>query len=87
MMQIARRHAAGTFAPCSGCGREPVHVTVKGSSCAEPVRFTAAERHMLECCPCAMRTGKHASLEGAKREWQGRHGQLRAIAVRPRAVA
>lgn len=86
MMQRVQRHPPGTFLRCSGCGKEPVHVTVAGTHSSEPVRTTGGMRHVIECCPCGRRTARHDTLDLAVKAWGTNHAQaalpLRIVATR-----
>jgi hypothetical protein len=78
MIQAEVRHAAGTFALCSGCNREPHHVIVKGRSANEAVDIrnpAPSERHQLECCRCGRVTAKHPTLAEAVDEWGAAYAQ------------
>lgn len=48
----------GALAPCPGCGRQPYHVE------------HGSKWHSLECHPCKVDTGKHASVQEAVAAWE-----------------
>lgn len=69
MIQRQITHAAGTFAACATCGKEPRHYTAHGSTSQEGAAFsTRAERHQLECL-CERRSGWCVTLGDAVRAW------------------
>jgi hypothetical protein len=70
MMQRQITHAAGTFAACATCTKEPHHYTAHGSARHESPSFSAmGERHQLECV-CERRTGWCSTLAEAARLWE-----------------
>lgn len=72
MIQRHQPHPPGTFAPCSGCRREPKHIVIAGRSRGETTlnRSTdTGDRHALECCRCGRSTARHPHLDNAKGEW------------------
>lgn len=77
MIEHAKRHPAGTFACCPSCRREPMHVTVHGGRCGDPIQTfqgTPGPRHQL-ICACRRSTALCASLSAAKAEWGERMAQ------------
>jgi hypothetical protein len=71
MMQRQVTHAAGTFAACATCRKEPHHYTAHGSARHEGPAFSAkSERHQLECV-CERRTGWCSTLAEAVHLWDG----------------
>jgi hypothetical protein len=71
MMQRQVTHAAGTFAACAECRKEPHHYTAHGSTRHEDAAFSVlAERHQLECA-CERRTGWCGTLAEAAHLWEG----------------
>lgn len=93
MIQRQERHPAGTFAACSNCKREPMHVVSRGVALGETVDFRdpnwTATRHFLECCRCGRSTGKHPQLDGAVAEWGEKFAQaeLKLRVVGKRKIA
>jgi len=78
MIQTQISHPAGTFAPCSGCRREPHHIEARGRAAHEPIDFTnpsSSVRHQLECSRCGRTTAKHPTLAGAEAEWGAAYAQ------------
>lgn len=78
MLERIISHPSGRFARCRKCGAEPRHVVAHGYSSREPVIHIHAAtniRHHLEC-RCGARTGRHADLTAAEREWGVNYAQL-----------
>lgn len=72
MRQQHVTHAAGTFPPCRGCRREPMHVVCYGNSTRDQAITPGAgpaERHQLECNRCGHVTARHPTLDAARAEW------------------
>lgn len=71
MIQRQRLHQPGAFAPCKGCGKQPKHYEVHGTSTRDPCGVRAADGagHMIECHPCSARTPVCESLDGAVAAW------------------
>lgn len=93
MIQRHQPHPTGTFAPCSGCRREPRHIVTAGRSEHERVSIPRAElgdRHALECCLCGRSTARHHDIATAVGEWGEAYAQdslpLRVVAHRKRAA-
>jgi hypothetical protein len=69
MMQRQIKHAAGAFAVCATCKKEPHHFVARGSTKAESPAFCVRpERHQLECA-CERRTGWCHTLSDAVHAW------------------
>lgn len=78
MLERVIPHPSGRFARCRKCGAEPRHVSARGYSTREPVillQQASSVRHHLEC-RCGARTGRHAELAAAEREWGADYAQL-----------
>lgn len=76
MLESICTHPSGRFTRCRECGAEPRHVRAAGRSSKEPIAFApVAARHKLECA-CGARTGLHASLADAERQWGTDFAQL-----------
>lgn len=93
MIQHQQAHDPGTFAVCSGCKREPVHIVSRGVAMGEAVDFRdpncTATRHFLECCRCGRSTARHPNLDDAVAEWGQKFAQaeLKLRVVGKRRVA
>lgn len=82
MRQQQVKHAAGTFARCADCAREPRHYTAQGSLLCEGVRFGAIPmRHQLSC-NCGRATSWLPSLQDAEQAW-GRLGETLPLPLPP----
>lgn len=74
-------HAAGTFARCATCEREPRHYVATGTTSSETVAFnTVGDRHQLEC-NCRRCTGWCGTLDVAVTAW-GRLGETMPLQLR-----
>lgn len=76
MIQHHQPHPAGTFAICSGCAREPLHIVIDGTTTREPCRTIAditsgiaSQRHQLECPRCNRVTGRKPTLAECITDW------------------
>jgi hypothetical protein len=85
MIQRQINHDPGTFPCCAACGREPRHISARGSHSREAfdVRRPTGDRHRLEC-RCGIATTWCDTLAHARNLWQSHFAiASRTATVRP----
>ena len=90
MIEHVIREAAHRFRACDGCGRQPLHIEIRGRTALEAAArpTTPCQRHQLECAACGRRTARYASLALAEQEWGVKYAVLPlALPMRGRRAA